>query len=734
MNTQNPGASVYTCPMHAQVREYEPGSCPICGMTLEPVAVSGDDAPKAELIGLRRRLWIGGPLALAVLLISMSREVPGLAAIADSAWSPWVQFLLASPVVIWCGWSFWVRGLQSLINVKLNMFTLISLGVGAAYVYSLVALFMPGIFPSDSHELQGHPAYYFAASAVIVVLVLVGQVLELQARAKTGAAIRALLRLTPKIAHRVAPDGRESDVPLADCHRGDRLRVRPGEQVPVDGVVMSGMSSVDESMLSGEPTPIRKTEGSHVVAGSINGAGAFDLHAELVGHDTKLAQIVALVSAAQRSQAPIQSLADRVAAWFVPGVIVIAVLAFSAWLRWGPAPALAHALIAAVTVLIVACPCALGLATPMSIMVAIGRGAREGVLVKNAAALQEFAQVNTLLIDKTGTLTEGKPRVTELQPVPGVDARQLLSVAQGLESQSEHPFAAAVRAYTLTDSLPPMTVTQFRSVGGQGVRAICDGEPAALGNAVLMSTLGIDLTSVIAAADRLRDGGATLSFVSRGKQLLGFIAAMDPVKPDARAALDALRSCGIRIVMVTGDNRRTAGTIAGVLGIKDVEADVLPARKGEIVRQLQGKGSVVAMAGDGINDAPALASANVGIAMATGTDVAIQTAAITLLHGDLMGIVRAHTLSRATMRNIRQNLELAFAYNVVALPLAAGVLYPVDGFVLSPMVAAAAMSLSSVAVIANALRLRLLKLASPSVCAGRRRTGVQPVPMSAPRA
>jgi len=734
MNTQNPAATVYTCPMHPQVREQRPGPCPICGMTLEPVAVSGDDAPKAELIGLRRRLWIGAPLALAVLLISMGGEVPGLAGIAESAWSPWVQFLLASPVVIWCGWSFWVRGLQSLIHVKLNMFTLISLGVGASYGYSLVALFMPGIFPSDAREPPGHPALYFEASAVILVLVLVGQVLELRARAKTGAAIRALLRLTPKIAHRVAPDGRESDIPLADCHPGDRLRVRPGEQVPVDGVVMSGKSSVDESMLSGEPATVLKTQGAHVAAGSINGAGAFDLRTEHVGQDTKLAQIVALVSAAQRSQAPIQSLADRVAAWFVPGVIAIAVLAFMAWLRWGPAPAVAHALIAAVTVLIVACPCALGLATPMSIMVAIGRGAREGVLVKNAAALQEFDRVDTLLIDKTGTLTEGKPRVTQLQPVTGVDPRLLLSVAQGLESHSEHPFAAAVRACTLTDSLPPMSVTDFQSIGGQGVRGICDGEPAALGNPVLMATLGVDLQPVAAAADRLRDGGASLSFVSRAQQLLGFIAATDPVKSDARRALDALRSFGIRIIMVTGDNRRTAGIIAGVLGIEDIEADVLPAGKSEIVKQLRIKGAIVAMAGDGINDAPALASANVGIAMGTGTDVAIETAPVTLLRGDLMGIVRVRCLSRATMRNIRQNLTLAFAYNLVAIPLAAGVLYPVDGFVLSPTVAAAAMSLSSVAVIANALRLRWLKLSSPSVCAGRRRMGLEAVPIPAPRA
>jgi Cu+-exporting ATPase len=734
MNTPKPSGTVYTCPMHPQVREPKPGSCPNCGMTLEPVVASGDDAPNAELVALRRRLLVGGPLALAVLLVSMSRALPRFAALADSAWSPWVQFLLASPVVIWCGWSFWVRGLQSLIHFKPNMFTLISLGVCASYGYSLVALFMPGVFPADSDDSTGHPAYYFEASAVIVVLVLVGQVLELQARAKTGAAIRALLRLTPKTAHRVAADGRESDVPIADCHPHDRLRVRPGEQVPVDGVVVSGQSPVDESMLSGEPTAILKTPGSRVVAGSINGAGAFDLRAELVGKDTKLAQIVALVSAAQRSQAPIQGLADRVAAWFVPAVIAIACLAFGAWLRWGPAPALAHALIAAVTVLIVACPCALGLATPMSIMVAIGRGAREGVLVKNAAALQELDRVDTLLIDKTGTLTEGKPRVTELQPAPGVDARLLLSVAQGLESRSEHPFAAAVRAHTLKDALPPAVVTGFLSVGGQGVRGICDGEPAALGNPVLMSAASIDLQPMSAAADRLRDGGATVSFVSRGKQLLGFIAAMDPVKPDARAALDALRSCGITIIMVTGDNHRTAATIAGVLGIARIEAGVLPAHKGEIVKQMQAKGAVVAMAGDGINDAPALACANVGIAMGTGTDVAIESAAMTLLRGDLMGIVRARSLSRATMRNIRQNLCLAFAYNAVALPLAAGVLYPVDGFVLSPMVAAAAMSLSSVAVIANALRLRLLKISNPPVCAGRRRTGVEPVPILAPRA
>ena len=704
-----PGA-IYTCPMHPQIRQIGPGSCPICGMALEPVDPTGDTSTSPELVNMRQRFWIGVPLALVVLVLAMGHDIAGLAAIANASWSPWVQFALSTPVVLWCGWPFLVRGVESIGRLKLNMFTLIALGVAAAYVYSVTAILAPQLFPTDLRDMHGRIGIYFEASAVIVVLVLLGQVLELQARERTGGAIRALLKLAPKIAHRVTDEGNEMDIPLEDSRVGDRLRVRPGERIPVDGVVESGASSIDESMLTGESMPVEKAVGARVVGGSVNGTGTFVMRADKIGKDTLLAQIVALVSAAQRSQAPIQRLADQVASWFVPGVIAVATLAFIGWLAWGPAPAVAHALVAAVTVLIIACPCALGLATPMSIMVAVGRGAQEGVLVKNAAALERMEKVDTLVIDKTGTLTEGKPQVTAVHASPGVAQGVLLSVAQGLEQNSEHPLAQAIRTYASEHSATPAAITDFNSVTGEGVRGHMGGETVALGNQKLMADAGIDLGAADAEADRMRGEGATVVFVARGNTLLGLIAVADPIKATTPAALEALRASGLKIVMVTGDNRRTAESIARTLNIKDIEAGVLPAQKGEIIKQLQAGGAVVAMAGDGVNDAPALASADVGIAMGTGTDVAIESAAITLVKGDLTGIVRARGLSRAAMRNIRQNLVLAFVYNAIGIPIAAGALYPVFGLLLSPMIAAAAMSLSSVSVIGNALRLRIVKI------------------------
>jgi len=704
-------AALYTCHMHPQVRQVGPGTCPICGMALEPIAPTVDSGSSPELVDMNRRFWIGVPLAISVLVLAMGRDVPGFAAIANAPWSPWVQFALSTPVVLWCGWPFLVRGVQSVGRRQLNMFTLIALGVSAAYVYSATAVLAPELFPSDLRDSHGHIGVYFEASAVIIVLVLLGQVLELRARERTGGAIRALLKLAPKIAHRVTDDGQEIEIPLADSQVGDRLRVRPWERVPVDGAVESGASSVDESMLTGESMPVEKTVGARVVGGSVNGTGAFVMRAEKIGGDTLLAQIVTLVSAAQRSQAPIQRLADKVASWFVPGVIACAALAFVAWMLWGPSPAAAHALVAAVTVLIIACPCALGLATPMSIMVAVGRGAQEGVLVKTAAALERMEKVDTLVIDKTGTLTNGRPQVTRVQALPGVSVDALLSVAQGLEQSSEHPLAQAIRSYSSGHPVTPAEITDFVSITGEGVRGRIDGDIVALGNQKLMAESGIDLGAVATEADRLRGDGATVMFVARGATLLGLISVADPIKTSAPAALAALRASGLRIVMVTGDNRRTAEVIARRLDIKDFESEVLPAQKGAIIKQLQARGAVVAMAGDGVNDAPALACADVGIAMGTGTDVAIESAGITLVKGDLTGIVRARALSRAAMRNIRQNLVLAFVYNAVGVPIAAGLLYPAFGLLLSPMIAAAAMSLSLISVIGNALRLRRVNMA-----------------------
>ena len=702
--------AIHTCPMHPQIRQIGPGSCPICGMALEPVDPTGDIGANPEILRMRRRFWSGVPLALVVFVLAMGHDFRGLSAIANSSWSPWVQFALSTPVVLWCGWPFLVRGAQSLVRRQLNMFTLIALGVSAAYLYSATAMLAPRLFPADLRDLHGRIGIYFEASAVIIVLVLLGQVLELQARERTGGAIRALLKLAPRIAHRVINDGKDIDIPLEDSHVGDRLRVRPGERVPVDGIVESGVSSIDESMLTGESMPVEKNVGARVLGGTVNGTGAFVMRAEKIGQDTLLAQIVTLVSAAQRSQAPIQRLADQVAGWFVPGVIAIAILAFAGWLAWGPAPAVAHALVAAVTVLIIACPCALGLATPMSIMVAVGRGAQQGVLIRNAGALERMEQVNTLVIDKTGSLTEGRPQVIQVCPSPGVELDVLLSVAQGLEQSSEHPLAQAVLTYSGGHPVVPAVVTDFVSITGEGVRGRLGADTVALGNNKLMADAGIDLGATTPDADRLRGEGATVIFVARGATLLGLIGVTDPVKASTPAALEALRAGGLRIVMVTGDNRRTAEAIAHQLHLEEIEAEVLPAQKGEIVKRLQAGGAVVAMAGDGVNDAPALASADVGIAMGTGTDVAIESAGITLVKGDLTGIVRARALSRAAMRNIRQNLGLAFVYNAVGIPIAAGALYPIFGLLLSPMIAAAAMSLSSVSVIGNALRLRLVKI------------------------
>lgn len=701
------GQVINTCPMHASIRQLGPGSCPICGMALEPVDAAADGGPNPELIELSRRFWIGAPLALLILALAMGPEIAGLAMLADAPWSHWVQFALATPVVLWCGQPLLLRGAESVARRSLNMFSLIALGILAAYTYSVVAILAPQLFPADLRDMHGRVGVYFEASAVITTLVLLGQVLELRARMRTGDAIRSLLQLAPKIAHRIGDDGTELDLPLEDSRIGDRLRVRPGERVPLDGVVESGSSSVDESMLTGESLPVEKIIGSRVVGGSINGAGAFIMRADRIGKDTLLARIVALVSDAQRSQAPIQRLADRIAAWFVPAVIAIAGAAGIAWLVWGPAPALAHALVAAISVMIIACPCALGLATPMSIMVAVGRGAQAGILIKHAAALERLDHVDTLVVDKTGTLTLGKPCLTGAYPSPGFTSAALLGIALGLERNSEHPLAQALRAYSEGGAHTEAPITQFASVAGEGVRGLLGGEPVALGNEKLMASAGIDVEGAASEAARLRNEGATVVFVSRGPALVGMLSIGDPLKPSAAPALQALHAIGLKIVMLTGDNPGTAAAIGKTLGITEIQAGVSPAQKSEFIKRLRTAGAVVAMAGDGVNDAPALAAADVGIAMGTGTDVAIESAGITLVKGDLDGIVRALALSRATMRNVRQNLGLAIVYNALGIPIAAGALYPVFGLMLSPMIAAAAMSLSSLSVIGNALRLRL---------------------------
>ena len=705
-----PKGAIYTCPMHPEIRKEGPGSCPICGMALEPLAVTAEMGPNHELTDMTRRFWVGLMLTLPVLVLEMGSHIPGLG--MDSIVSPmistWVQFALATPVVLWAGWPFFQRGWASLVSHHLNMFTLIALGTGAAYLYSLAATFAPALFPAGFHMMGGGVPVYYEAAAVITVLVLLGQVLELRARDQTGGAIRALLNLAPKSARRLGADGDDEDIPLEEVKIGDWLRVRPGDAVPVDGAVVDGKSAVDESMVTGESMSSPKGPGDKVIGGTVNGTGALVMRAEKVGADTVLARIVDMVASAQRSRAPIQRIADTVAGYFVPAVLAIAIVAFLAWAVWGPAPA--YALIAAVSVVIIACPCALGLATPMSIMVGVGKGAGAGVLIKSAESLERMEKVDTLVVDKTGTLTEGKPRVTAVVPVGGLTDAMLLRLAASLEKSSEHPLAAAVVAAARDKAIAVEEPRDFRSVTGKGVTGQVGGRAVALGNATLMADQGIALGDLAGQADTLRAHGATALFVGVDGKPGGIIAIADPIKATTRAALDSLRADGVHIVMLTGDNRITADAVAGQLGIDDVQADVLPEDKNRIVRKLRADGKIVAMAGDGVNDAPALAEADVGIAMGTGTEVAIQSAGVTLVKGDLAGIARARALSRATMRNIRQNLVFAFAYNAIGIPIAAGVLYPSFGILLSPMVAALAMSLSSVSVIGNALRLTRFRL------------------------
>jgi len=706
-----PQGSIYTCPMHPQIRQVGPGSCPICGMALEPVSAGEETGPNPELVDMTRRLRIGAALAVPTVLLEMGAHFSGLSlhSYVSPQVSVWAQFLLATPVVLWAGWPFFVRGWASVRNRSLNMFSLIALGVGAAYVYSVAATFAPELFPETLRQ-EGVVAVYFEAAAVITVLVLLGQVLELRARAQTGSAIRALLNLAPKTARRIGGDGNDEEVPLEQVRIGDLLRIRPGDSVPVDGAVDEGRSAVDESMVSGESMPVEKGPGAKVIGGTINGTGSLVMRAEKIGADTMLARIVHMVAEAQRSRAPIQRLADIVSAWFVPAVILIAVVAFIAWLTWGPPPAFAYALVAAVSVVIIACPCALGLATPMSIMVGIGKGATAGVLIRNAEALERFEKVDTLVVDKTGTLTEGKPRVVAVVPAEGFDEATVLSLGASLERSSEHPLAAAIVASARQRGFDIKDVADFGSITGKGVTGTIGGRKVAVGNAKLLQDLSTACTELEARADELRRDGATAMFVAIDGRPAGIIAIADPIKATTPAALVSLRAAGVRIVMLTGDNRTTAQAVAAKLGINDIEAEVLPEQKNAIVRRLRSEGHAVAMAGDGVNDAPALAEADVGVAMGTGTDVAMQSAGVTLVKGDLAGIARARALSRATMRNIRQNLVLAFVYNALGIPLAAGILYPAFGLLLSPIVAAAAMSLSSVSVIANSLRLRFARL------------------------
>ena len=707
-----PADTVYTCPMHPEIRRSEPGSCPICGMALEPVQPAAQAESSPELRDMTRRFWVGAALAVPLLFLDMGAHFRALNLhhYVSPLASEWIQFVLGTPVVLWAGWPLLQRGWDSVRRRSLNMFSLIGLGVSASYLYSLVAMFIPGAFPAALRGVGGLIPVYFEAAAVITVLVLLGQVLELRARAATGGAIRALLNLAPKTARRIRADGNDEEVPLETVQLGDRLRVRPGEAVPVDGSVIEGASAVDESMVTGESIPVAKEPSAKVIGGTINGTGALVMRAEHVGSDTTLARIVRMVAEAQRSRAPIQRLADLVSSWFAPAVIVAAVAAFVIWMLIGPPPQLAYALVAAVSVLIIACPCALGLATPMSIMVGVGKGATAGVLIKNAEALERFEKIDTLVVDKTGTLTEGKPRVTAVLPVSDFDEATLLSLAASLERSSEHPLAAAIVTAAHEGHLILEKVADFRSVTGKGVTGTVAGRSVAVGNAALLQQLEIPTVELEPRAENLRHEGATSMFVAIDGRAAGIIAVADPIKASTAAALESLRNDGIRIVMVTGDHRATAEAVARKLGITDIEAEVLPDHKNAIVHRLRNEGRIVAMAGDGVNDAPALAEAEVGIAMGTGTDVAMQSAGVTLVKGDLAGIVRARALSRATMRNIRENLFLAFIYNSVGIPIAAGALYPVFGLLLSPMIAAAAMSLSSVSVIGNALRLRFVRL------------------------
>jgi Cu+-exporting ATPase len=702
----------WTCPMHPEIIRDGAGSCPKCGMALEPIGTTtGTDTPNAELIDMTRRFWVGLALATPVFILDMVGHFPALTLdkLVSPAISMWVQFGLATPVVLWAGFPFFKRGWESLWNRSLNMFTLVSMGVGSAYLYSLTATFLPNLFPTALRHDGMIPVYYEAA-AVITVLVLLGQVLELRAREQTGGAIKALLKLAPTTARRVGAEGRDADIPLDQVQLGDRLRIRPGDSVPVDGIVLEGKSTIDESMVTGESLPAAKLAGDKLIGGTINGTGSLVMRADRIGADTTLSLIVQMVADAQRSRAPIQRLADLVSGWFVPIVIGVALLAFAAWTIWGAPPSFGFALTVAVSVLIVACPCALGLATPMSIMVGVGKGASAGVLIKNAEALERFEKVDTLVVDKTGTLTEGKPRVTDVIPTDGFDEATILMLTASLEKSSEHPLAAAILAAAKERNLTLTKVTDFTSITGKGVSGQVGDHKLAVGNAKLLADAGIVLPALEQQADHLRGLGATVIYATIDGKAAGIIAVADPIKSTSKAALDGLREAGLRIVMLTGDNRKTAQAVADQLGISEIEADILPEKKHEIVHRLKTEGRIVAMAGDGVNDAPALAEADVGVAMGTGSDVAIQSAGVTLVKGDLAGILRARALSHATMSNIRENLVLAFVYNGLGIPLAAGVLYPAFGLLLSPIVAAAAMSLSSVSVIGNALRLRFKQL------------------------
>jgi Cu+-exporting ATPase len=702
--------TIYTCPMHPEIRKAGPGSCPICGMALEPEVASLDAPPNPELADMTRRFWIGLALSVPPVVLEMGGHLVGGHGLVDPTLSNWIQLVFATPVVIWAGWPFFVRGWQSLLTRNLNMFTLIAVGTGVAYLYSLVGTIAPQIFPATFRGHGGAVAVYFESAAVIIVLVLLGQVLELRAREATSGAIKALLQLAPKTARRVSDYGADHEVDIDSLAVGDKLRVRPGEKVPVDGVILEGRSSLDESLVTGESMPVTKEAGAKVIAGTLNQSGGFVMRADKVGRDTLLSQIVKMVADAQRSRAPIQRLADQVAGWFVPTVIAVALIAFGVWSYFGPEPRMAFGLVAAVSVLIIACPCALGLATPMSIMVGVGRGAQAGVLIKNAEALERMEKVDTLVVDKTGTLTEGKPKVTAIVAAAGFDESEILRLAASVEIASEHPLADAIVRSAKERTLHLGKVEEFDSPTGKGAAGKVDGKSVLLGNSKFLSSLGVDTHSLASDAERMRADGATVINIAVDGKLAGLFAIADPVKASTPAALKALAEEGVKVIMLTGDNKTTANAVARQLGIADVEAEVLPDQKSAVVAKLQKAGRIVAMAGDGVNDAPALAAAEVGIAMGTGTDVAMESAGITLLKGDLGGIVRARKLSQATMRNIRQNLFFAFIYNAAGIPIAAGILYPHFGLLLSPIIAAAAMALSSVSVVGNALRLRVTRL------------------------
>jgi Cu+-exporting ATPase len=704
------GGVIYTCPMHPQIRQVGPGSCPICGMALEPLKATADTGPNPELVDMTRRFWIGLTLSVPVVAVEMGAHFLGLAHAIPATISNWIQLALASPVVLWAGWPFFVRGWRSVVTWNLNMFTLIAMGTGVAWLYSVVATSAPGVFPPAFRGMDGAVAVYFEAAAVITVLVLLGQVLELRARETTSGAIRALLDLAPKTARRLKPDGSEEEVALESVMVDDALRIRPGERVPVDGVLVEGRSAVDESMVTGESMPVTKEKGARLIGGTMNQTGGLVMRAEKVGRDTLLQRIVELVAEAQRSRAPIQRLADQVSAIFVPTVIAVAILAFAAWAVFGPEPRMAYGLVAAVAVLIIACPCALGLATPMSIMVGVGRGATAGVLIRDAAALERMERVDTLVVDKTGTLTEGRPAVIAIVPANGFEEGRILQLVASVERASEHPLAQAIIRAAEERKLKLAPVADFDSPTGRGAVGNVSGSTVRVGNAAFLSEASVNSSPLSAEAEKLRKDGATAIFAAVDGQLAGVFGIADPAKPESAEVVAALKREGVQIVMLTGDNRTTAEAVARRLGIDQIEAEVLPDRKSEVVTRLRSRGRVVAMAGDGVNDAPALAAADIGIAMGTGTDIAIESAGITLVKGDLTGILRARRLSAATMRNIRQNLFLAFVYNAAGVPIAAGLLYPAFGILLSPIVAAAAMSLSSVSVIVNALRLRAVRL------------------------